>query len=148
MYSPSFQEILCQLNSSSQSAFVFFSSTSVVLIAVDRLLYIAYPAGTQISTGQAFLLSAVGFVCCAAFSSPLFFFTKLEVLFLDASYCYEVILHIYPSLLPRRCQCQWILLTWISFSGLALSHVQHRVHLHQHRHTVHHPFPDSSMCLY
>ena len=111
LHLPNVQEILCQLNSSSQSAFVFFSSTSVVLIAVDRLLYIAYPAGTQISTGQAFLLSAVGFVCCAAFSSPLFFFTKLEVLFLDASYCYEVILHIYPSLLHRRCQCQWILLT-------------------------------------
>ena len=62
----------------------------MVLIAVDRLLYIAYPTGTQISTGQAFLLSAAGFLCSAAVSSPLFFATKLQVLFVDASYCYEV----------------------------------------------------------
>ena len=69
---------------------MLFSSTSVCLIAVDRLLYIAYPSGTQICTGQAFLLSAVGFLCSAAFSAPLFFATKLQVLFVDASYCYEV----------------------------------------------------------
>ena len=46
------QEILCQLTSASQSAFVFFSSFSVVAIAVDRLLFIAYPKKTQITTGQ------------------------------------------------------------------------------------------------
>ena len=69
---------------------MLFFSTSVVLIAVDRLLYIAYPTGTQISTGQAFLFSAVGFLFSVAFSSPLFFATKLQVLFVDASYCYEV----------------------------------------------------------
>ena len=46
------KEILCQLPSTSQSAFVFFSSFSVVLIAVDRLLLIVYPSRTQISTSM------------------------------------------------------------------------------------------------
>ena len=50
------QEMLCQLNSSSQTAFVFFSSFSVVLIAVDRLLYIAFPGTRQISTTQVIIL--------------------------------------------------------------------------------------------
>ena len=46
------KEILCQFASTSQSAFVFFSSFSVVLIAVDRLLLIVYPSRSQISTSQ------------------------------------------------------------------------------------------------
>ena len=37
---------------SSQSTFVFFSSFSVVLIAVDRLLFIVYPGSVQISTNM------------------------------------------------------------------------------------------------
>jgi hypothetical protein len=41
---------------------------------------------------KAFFLSVVGVLGCAAFSLPLFFFTKLQVIFKDASYCFEVIL--------------------------------------------------------
>ena len=40
------------LMGSSQSTFVFFSSFSVVLIAVDRLLFIVYPGSLQISTNM------------------------------------------------------------------------------------------------
>jgi hypothetical protein len=39
---------------------------------------------------QAVILSIIAFLASAAFASPLFFFTKLEVVFLDAAYCYEV----------------------------------------------------------
>ena len=46
------QEILCKLMGSSQSSFVFFSSFSVVLIAVDRLIFIVYPGSFQISINK------------------------------------------------------------------------------------------------
>ena len=46
------QEVLCQLTSASQSTFVFFSSLSVTLIAVDRFLFITQPKHPQISTRQ------------------------------------------------------------------------------------------------
>ena len=123
MFSFFFQEMMCQLTSASQSAFVFFSSFSVVLIAVDRLLLIVYPRITQISTCQvraynylhyinfppnmqAFNPSAFGALSCAAFSMPLFFFTKIQVIFKDASYCYEVsqpyIEHVEVNVIPSK----------------------------------------------
>ena len=51
-YSLLIQEILCQLTSASQSACIFFSSFSVVAIAGNRLLFIAYPERTKISKGH------------------------------------------------------------------------------------------------
>ena len=44
--------MLCQLTSASQSAFIFFSSLSITLIAIDRYLLIICPHKTQISTNQ------------------------------------------------------------------------------------------------
>ena len=100
-----YQEMFCKLMSFTQSTFVFFSSVSVALIAVDRMLVIVYPDVKQISNkqvknfwfnkisyqdSQAFLFSILSFFFCAIFSSPLFFMTKMYVLFEDASYCYEV----------------------------------------------------------
>ena len=46
------QEIFCKLMSFTQSTFVFFSSVSVALIAVDRMLVIVYPDVKQISNKQ------------------------------------------------------------------------------------------------
>ena len=46
------QGVLCQLTSASQSTFVFFSSLSVTLIAVDRFLFIIHPKNYQISIRQ------------------------------------------------------------------------------------------------
>ena len=43
------QGILCKLTSSSQCAFVFFSSFSVVVIAIDRLLVVTHSSKLQIS---------------------------------------------------------------------------------------------------
>ena len=41
---------------------------------------------------QAFILSGVGVLGCDAFSTPFSFFTNLQVIFNDDSYCYGVIL--------------------------------------------------------
>ena len=101
---------MCKLTSSSQCAFVFFSSFSVVVIAIDRLLVVTHSSKLQITCKmvgrictrvisqilmlyvllQALGISVVGFFCCLLISSPLFYFTRLETIFLDASYCYEV----------------------------------------------------------
>ena len=45
-------EILCKLIGTTQATCVFFSSFSIVLIAVDRYLFILHPTNTQISTVQ------------------------------------------------------------------------------------------------
>ena len=102
-----FKEIMCKLVGSVQSTCVFFSSFSILLIAVDRYIFIIHPSARQISPKQvrkthlcliyvfmnpstllyintlyfpkAVLLSFVSFLLAAMFSSPLFFLTKLDV---------------------------------------------------------------------
>ena len=46
------QEILCKLIGATQSTCVFFSSFSILLIAMDRYLFIVRPMGCQISIKQ------------------------------------------------------------------------------------------------
>ena len=103
-------DYLCKLVGTTQASCVFFSSFSILLIAVDRYLFIVHPTATQISTKQvaanltqqfvssfalqAFLLSFVTLFISASLSSPLFFLTKLDVkktlMGETYSYCYEV----------------------------------------------------------
>ena len=45
-------EYLCKLIGTTQATCVFFSAFSIVLIAVDRYLFIVHPTSTQISTRQ------------------------------------------------------------------------------------------------
>merc|ERR1712179_101346 len=73
------QEIICKLKGFLQTCCVFFSSFSILLIAMDRYIIIVTPYSTQISIKMAFLLSLIILIISAAFSSPLFFLTKLEV---------------------------------------------------------------------
>ena len=49
---PLVQEILCKLIGATQSTCVFFSSFSILLIAMDRYLFIVRPTGRQISVKQ------------------------------------------------------------------------------------------------
>ena len=102
-------DYLCKLVGTTQASCVFFSSFSILLIAVDRYLFIVHPTATQISTKQvapnlnqfvsnfvlqAFLLSFVTLFISTFLSSPLFFLTKLDVkktlMGETYSYCYEV----------------------------------------------------------
>ena len=103
-------EYLCKLIGTTQATCVFFSGFSILLIAVDRFMFIVHPAATQISTKQvrehqgrsgiqsfvtqAFILSCVTLFISTFLSSPLFFLTKLDVkeTLMDEtySYCYEV----------------------------------------------------------
>ena len=68
------QEILCKLIGSSQSTCVFFSSFSILLIAIDRYLFIVRPAGRQISVNQVTtsLLTGIMFTSCLSFCLVLF----------------------------------------------------------------------------
>merc|ERR1719323_679204 len=50
---------LCRLTSSSQSAAVFFSSFSVMVIALDRMIVITYRAEYQISCQMAVIISII-----------------------------------------------------------------------------------------
>ena len=50
----------------------------------------SYFSNSNVVLLQALGISVVGFFCCLLISSPLFYFTRLETIFLDASYCYEV----------------------------------------------------------
>ena len=45
-------DYLCKLVGTTQASCVFFSSFSILLIAVDRYLFIVHPTATQISTKQ------------------------------------------------------------------------------------------------
>ena len=45
-------EYLCKLIGTTQASCVFFSAFSIVLIAVDRFIFIVHPTSTQISTPQ------------------------------------------------------------------------------------------------
>ena len=45
-------EYLCKLIGTTQASCVFFSAFSIVLIAVDRFMFIVHPTSTQISTPQ------------------------------------------------------------------------------------------------
>ena len=47
-----FQTMVCKLFGITQSSCVFFSSFSILLIAVDRYLFIVHPSARQISTAQ------------------------------------------------------------------------------------------------
>lgn len=95
------------MTSTTQSVFVFFASFSVVIIAMDRMRFIVTPQKVQLSNKmvnilqlkvsdrlktvfKGLLVSFLGLVLSVVFSYPLFRFTKIEVLFKDASYCYEV----------------------------------------------------------
>ena len=100
------QEVYCKLMAFAQSTFVFFSSISIVLIALDRMLVVALPEYPQITTKhvrgrffeirynmnlfQAYYFSFIGLILACLFSAPIFLNTKMNVLFKDASYCYEV----------------------------------------------------------
>ena len=90
-------EYLCKLIGTTQATCVFFSGFSILLIAVDRYIFIVRPSSTQISTKQAFILSFVTLFISTFLSSPLFFLTKLDVkeTLMDEtySYCYEVRRH-------------------------------------------------------
>ena len=50
-----FQEILCKLAGIIQSTCIFFSSFSILLIAIDRYFFIVHPTGNQISIKQVLL---------------------------------------------------------------------------------------------
>ena len=88
-------DILCKLIGTIQASCVFFSSFSILLIALDRYRFILHSTETQLSNTQAFLASGLAFVLATTLSSPLLFITKLEFrknIFTDKyfSYCYEV----------------------------------------------------------
>ena len=88
-------DILCKLIGTIQASCVFFSSFSILLIALDRYRFILHSTKTQLSNTQAFLASGLAFVLATTLSSPLLFITKLEFrknIFTDKyfSYCYEV----------------------------------------------------------
>ena len=88
------QEILCKLMGATQATCVFFSSYSIVMIAVDRYLFIVHSDNTKISIKEALLRSIMSLLLSAILSSPLFMITQLDVsqsLFSDKtfSYCYE-----------------------------------------------------------
>ena len=103
-----FQSFMCPLMGLSQDASMFFSSFSIVLIAVDRFLYICEPHKKQISATmvsmnknrsvtfihsfihiKAYTLSILAFVIAFILASPLCFSTK-AMLSNHGSYCYEV----------------------------------------------------------
>ena len=112
MITKTFQEVLCKMTATSQSVFVFFASFSVVIIALDRMRFVVTPGKAQLNNkmvkliltrpvqsavyisifhiNQGLLLSLIGLVLSIVFSLPLFIYTKIEVLFKDASYCFEV----------------------------------------------------------
>ena len=58
-----------------------------------RLLTVVRPSKTQITSTMAVLLSAIFLIISIIFSIPLFLITKIQILFKDASYCYEVRLY-------------------------------------------------------
>ena len=67
-------DYLCKLVGTTQASCVFFSSFSILLIAVDRYLFIVHPTATQISTKQVAEISSQ-FVfnlalCCRLSCSP------------------------------------------------------------------------------
>ena len=96
------------MTTTSQSVFVFFASFSVVIIAVDRMRFVVTPKKVQLSNkmvkriktrpaqyifyviNQGWVFSLIGLLLSIVFSVPLFIYTEIEVLFKDASYCYEV----------------------------------------------------------
>ena len=72
-------ETICKLVGSVQSTCAFFSSFSILLIAVDRYIFIVHPTARQITPNKAVLFSCLGLLMSAAMSSPLFIFAKLDV---------------------------------------------------------------------
>ncbi|XP_023335731.1 neuropeptide F receptor isoform X2 [Eurytemora carolleeae] len=79
--------LLCKSIGIIQSTCIFFSTFSVVLIAVDRFLFVIRPCSVQISTTQALGLSLFSLVCSVAISSPIFIFTDLTSYFNDDTVC-------------------------------------------------------------
>lgn len=85
---------LCKAVGCIQCTAVFLSSSSIVLIALDRYRYILHPQATQMSISQVFLMTTASLLASLTLSSPLVVVTKLEVrknLFSDieTSFCYE-----------------------------------------------------------
>ena len=64
--------ILCKMIGTIQASCVFFSSFSILLVALDRYRFILHPSQTQLSNTQAFLASGLAFLLSATLSTPLF----------------------------------------------------------------------------
>ena len=87
--------ILCKMIGTIQASCVFFSSFSILLVALDRYRFILHPSQTQLSNTQAFLASCLAFLLSVTLSTPIFVITKLKIRktpFTDKyfSFCYEV----------------------------------------------------------
>ena len=87
--------ILCKMIGTIQTSCCFFSSFSILLVALDRYRFILHPSKTQLSNTQAFMASGLAFLLSATLSTPIFVITKLKIrknLFTDKylSFCYEV----------------------------------------------------------
>ena len=85
---------MCKWMGATQATCVFFSSFSIVMIAVDRYVFIVHSNRTQTSIKQALTMSMMSLLLSIILSSPLFIITQLDVsqsLFSDKlfSYCYE-----------------------------------------------------------
>ena len=97
--------ILCKMIGSVQASCIFFSSFSILLVALDRYRFILHRGKTQLSSAQAFSSSGFGFLLSITLSAPIFVITKVKIrrnLLTDdySSFCYEVILYfIHPYVL-------------------------------------------------
>ena len=79
-----------------QASCVFFSSFSILMIAMDRYRFILQPRQKQISIQMAVWFSLLSLFISGLMSSPLFIMTELEVytnLLSEGvtSFCYEVV---------------------------------------------------------
>jgi len=96
-------EFICKLAGSFQATFFFFSSFSILMIAMDRYRFILQPKHRQISIQMAIWLSLLSLLVSCLMSSPLFMMTELKVytnLLSDGvtSFCYENWSHIHHHL--------------------------------------------------
>ena len=57
----------------------------------SKILFNIYIFSKSLTPPVAYLMSIIVIIISVVFSAPLFIFTKLELFFEDASYCYEVI---------------------------------------------------------
>ena len=70
---------MCKVLGSFQATFVFFSTFSILLIAVDRYRFIVHPSKSQISISMAVIMSVTTFILSMLISAPLYLMTELEV---------------------------------------------------------------------
>ncbi|XP_023321289.1 neuropeptide F receptor [Eurytemora carolleeae] len=81
--------LLCKSIGTLQSTCVFFSTYSVLLIALDRFFYIIKPCNIRISSLQALIISVFSFFFSYLISLPLFFHTDLMVVIKGIKLCHE-----------------------------------------------------------